>query len=135
MTTERRGKYPKEEHLKSKKAIDYLFKDGDLIKAFPIRMVYKYVERSSPKESIKAGVSVSKRKFKKAVDRNRVKRLMREALRYQKTLFQDSWEEKDKTLQVFFIYVSNEMLSVQKLDKAFAKCFKKLHFSKEEQTE
>ena len=119
---ERRGKYPKEEHLKSKKAIDQLFKSGNLIKAFPLRMIFQYVDKENQEDTIKAGVSVSKRKFKKAVDRNRVKRLMREALRYQKTLYQDSWENEHKTFMVFFIYVSNEMLTVQKLDKAFAKC-------------
>lgn len=134
MITNRKGKYPKEEHLKSRKAIDLLFKDGELIKAFPLRVIYKYVDRESPDELIKAGVSVSKRKFKRAVDRNRVKRLMREALRYQKTLFQESWEKDGKTFVVFFIYVSNEMLSINKLDHAFAKCFKKLHLSREEQT-
>lgn len=134
MTLERRGKYPKEEHLKSKKAIDQLFKDGGLIKAFPLRMVFQYVDRETPERIIKAGVSVSKRKFKKAVDRNRIKRLMREALRYQKTLYQDNWEKDGQTFQVFFIYVSNEMLTVQKLDKAFAKCFKKLQLLNEEQT-
>ena len=131
---ERRGKYPKEEHLKSKKAIDQLFQSGNLIKAFPLRMIFQYVDRENPDDTIKAGVSVSKRKFKKAVDRNRIKRLMREALRYQKTLYQDSWEKDNKTFMVFFIYVSNEMLTVQKLDKAFSKCFKKLQYFEAEQT-
>ena len=65
MITNRRGKYPKEEHLKSRKAIDLLFKDGMLIKAFPLRVIYKYVDREESDELIKAGVSVSKRKFKR----------------------------------------------------------------------
>jgi ribonuclease P protein component len=78
--------YPKKEKLKSKKLIDQLFKEGQSVSAFPLRLVYLPTEFD---EDIfaKTGVSVSKRHFKKAVDRNRIKRLLREAYRLHKAEF------------------------------------------------
>ncbi len=132
--TERRGQYPKEEHLKSKKQIDFLFKKGQLAKAYPIRAVYQWVDRIEGDKHIKAGVSVSKRKFKNAVDRNKVKRVMREALRYQKLIHESLWKEEDKTLLIMFIYGSDEFLPLKKMDKCFAKCFKKIDMGRSQQT-
>jgi ribonuclease P protein component len=77
--------YSKKEKLKSQKLIDQLFSEGKSISAFPLRMVYLKTEF---KETIqfKTGVSVSKRNFKSAVDRNRIKRLLREAYRLNKAV-------------------------------------------------
>ncbi|WP_298340850.1 ribonuclease P protein component [uncultured Algibacter sp.] len=78
--------YPKKEKLKSKKLIDQLFTDGQSVSAFPLRLVFMPAEFE---EDIiaKTGVSVSKRNFKTAVDRNRIKRLLREAYRLNKAAF------------------------------------------------
>lgn len=78
--------YSKIEKLKSKSLIDKLFDEGKTITNFPLRLVYLGTEFD---ESIvaKCGVSVGKRNFKKAVDRNRVKRLMREAYRLNKNVY------------------------------------------------
>lgn len=75
--------YKKNEKLKSQKVIDKLFSEGKSVAAYPLRLVYM---RTGAQDSlpIKAGVSVSKRNFKKAVDRNRIKRLLREAYRLNK---------------------------------------------------
>lgn len=78
--------YPKKEKLKSKKLIDQLFAEGQSVSAFPLRLVYlgtTFVDGSL----VKISVSVSKRHFKTAVKRNRIKRLMREAYRLNKTPF------------------------------------------------
>lgn len=76
-------KFNKKEKLKSKKLIEHLFANGQSIVMHPLRLVYITTEFDDSFK-IKAGVSVSKRHFKKAVDRNRIKRLMREAYRLQK---------------------------------------------------
>ena len=78
--------YSKIEKLKSKILIDKLFLEGKSIAAFPLRLVFLETEFE---ESViaKCGVSVSKRHFKNAVDRNRVKRLIREAYRLNKNTF------------------------------------------------
>lgn len=71
------------ERLKQKKHLDLLFEQGEAINEYPLRMVYcpMVFEDGSP---MKVGVSVSKRIFKNAVDRNRIKRLLREAFRLHK---------------------------------------------------
>lgn len=75
--------FNKKEKLKSEKLITQLFAEGKSVMAYPLRLVYL---KTNFDENVKAkaGVSVSKRNFKKAVDRNRIKRLMREAYRLQK---------------------------------------------------
>ena len=73
----------KKERLKSRKLIGRLFEEGTSIKNFPFRLVYLSTEITSV-FSVKASFSVPKRNFKKAVDRNRIKRLIREAYRLEK---------------------------------------------------
>ena len=73
----------KEERLKSRKLIGRLYTEGKSIKVFPLRMVYVQTEHTSTYPA-QVGVSVPKRNFKKAVDRNRIKRLLRETYRKEK---------------------------------------------------
>lgn len=68
-----------------------------------------YVETENKLSSLQAGFTVSTRHFKKAVDRNRIKRLMRESYRLQKNNLKNSLEKNSKNLAVFFIYTGNEM--------------------------
>nr|WP_321243319.1 ribonuclease P protein component [uncultured Psychroserpens sp.] len=75
--------YPKKEKLKSQKLIEQLFSEGKSVSAYPLRMVYLKSEFDEDTQ-FKTGVSVSKRNFKKAVDRNRIKRLLREGYRLNK---------------------------------------------------
>ncbi|GAA4891911.1 ribonuclease P protein component [Flaviramulus aquimarinus] len=78
--------YPKKEKLKSKKRIDLLFSEGQSVSAFPLRLVYMPTTFEGSVIA-KTGVSVSKRNFKTAVDRNHIKRLLREAYRLNKADF------------------------------------------------
>ena len=75
----------KEERLKSRKIIGRLYEEGKVIKAYPLRMVYLQTIHTSD-FPCQVGVSVAKRNFKKAVDRNRIKRLLRESYRLQKDI-------------------------------------------------
>ncbi|AEH00854.1 ribonuclease P protein component [Lacinutrix sp. 5H-3-7-4] len=77
--------YNKTEKLKSKKEIEALFLKGKSVSAWPLRLVYLKNEKTN-----KVGVSVSKRNFKLAVDRIRIKRLLREAYRLNKTFLKDN---------------------------------------------
>jgi len=74
---------------------------------FPLRIIY--VQTENQKFSLQAGFTVSSRNFKKAVDRNRIKRLTRETYRLQKNQLQNQLQENHKSLAVFFIYTGNEL--------------------------
>ena len=75
--------FGKQEKLKSRKLIGKLFDEGESVKKFPVRLVYLQTEHTSNFPA-QIGFSVPKRNFKRAVDRNRIKRLLREAYRLQK---------------------------------------------------
>ncbi|MCK8481735.1 ribonuclease P protein component [Psychroserpens algicola] len=79
--------YPKKEKLKSQKLIEQLFSEGKSVSAYPLRMVYLKTEFEDTTVTFQTGVSVSKRNFKKAVDRNRIKRLLRESYRLNKSAY------------------------------------------------
>lgn len=78
--------YSKKEKLKSKKLIEQLFTEGQSVSAFPLRLVY-LPTTFNDKVIAKTGVSVSKRNFKTAVARNRIKRLLRESYRLNKAAY------------------------------------------------
>ena len=77
--------FSNKQKLKSQKLIDEIFEEGKSVTVFPLKMVYLYTGNSN-----QVGVSVSKRIFKRAVDRNRIKRLMREAYRHNKNMLIDN---------------------------------------------
>ncbi len=79
--------YGKNEKLKRRKLISQLFAEGKSVSSFPLRMVYLKIENDLTENQM--GVSVSKRNFKRAVDRNYHKRMLREAYRLNKLLIQE----------------------------------------------
>lgn len=85
--------FSKSEKLKSKKLIEKLFTEGKSVTAYPIKLIYLKVEHKGD-FPVQAGVSASKRKIKLAVNRNRIKRLLRECYRKQKHLVYDKLQEK-----------------------------------------
>jgi ribonuclease P protein component len=100
-----RSTFKKEEKLKKKKLIGQLFAEGRSLSAYPVKLIYLQTDHDSPFK-IQAGVSVSKRNFKKAVDRNRIKRLLREVYRKNKYLIYES--EHTKKHIFMFIYVGKK---------------------------
>ena len=99
-------KYPKAEKLKKDTEITLLFAKGKWRSCGNLRIIILKNHPDLQNENVKLGVSVSKRYFKKAVYRNRVKRLLRECYRLNKDLFKASFG--DKTIAMMF-WVSNEL--------------------------
>ncbi|MCD0454535.1 ribonuclease P protein component [Chryseobacterium sp. LC2016-27] len=99
-------KYPKAEKLKKDTEITLLFAKGKWRSCGNLRIIILKNYQDLQNENVKLGVSVSKRYFKKAVYRNRVKRLLRECYRLNKDLFKASFG--DKTIAMMF-WVSNEL--------------------------
>ncbi len=113
--------YPKTEKLKSKSTIDLLFSEGKSVSKYPLRLVF--VENpTEEKEVIKMGVSVSKKYFKHAVDRNYFKRVLRECYRLNKHILVDSIE---KPYAFMFFYQSKERLTYQEINEKTILLFQK----------
>lgn len=96
--------FPVEERLKSKKLIEKIFLEGTNLSKYPLKVFYTEL----PAENnliMQAGFSVSKRKFKRAVDRNRIKRLMREAYRLKKTVL---FNNLSTSYAFMFLYIGKD---------------------------
>ena len=106
--------YNKHEKLKSRKLIKELFENGKVISVFPLRLIYLKLNHDG-KHPLKTGVSVSKRNFKLAINRNRIKRMMREVYRLNKHELYDNLDN-DRYI-CMFIYLGREEVIYQKLDK------------------
>ena len=115
--------YPKKEKLKSKTTIDLLFSEGNSVSKYPLRLVY-VENKEENAELIKFGVSVSKKYFKKAVDRNYFKRVLRETYRLNKHLLIDHLE---KPHAFMFFYQSKERLSYQEIEEKTIQLFQKFN--------
>ena len=101
----------KNERLKSRKQIEQLFKSGQRFVSPPFRVFYSFqtIQEANSICSLQAGFGASSRNFKTAVERNRIKRLTKEAYRLQKNTLQDKLKEQNRKLNVFFIYTGKEL--------------------------
>lgn len=106
--------FKKDEKLKSRKQIEALFLEGKSVKSFPFRLIYHPLEFES-NLSVKAGFSVPKKSIKLAVNRNRIKRMMRELYRLNKQQFT---EHLTKTYAFMFVYMAKEELPYSELEKS-----------------
>ena len=115
--------FKKAERLCSKKIIDKLFLEGKSVFSFPVKIVY--LETQLPvKVSVQAGFSVGKRNFKRAVQRNLIKRRMREVYRLNKSNFYDAIGEKQ--VAVFFIFTGKTIPEYNQIEVAVKKGMKKI---------
>lgn len=117
--------YPKNEKLKSKTTIDLLFSKGRSVSKYPLRLVYVESDYGIPEDSdqkIKIGVSVSKKYFKHAVDRNYFKRVLRETYRLNKHLLTDNL---DKKYAFMFFYQTKDRLSYEEIHTKTIQLFEK----------
>lgn len=115
--------FHKDERLCSKKIIDKLFSEGKSIFAFPLKIAYLEIPLNS-KYKVQAAFSVGKRNFKKAVQRNLIKRRMREAYRLNKSNFYEELGEKQ--VAVFFIYTGKNIPEFRQIEEAVKKGLKKI---------
>ena len=101
----------KQERLKSKKLIEKLYAEGTSVKSFPLRMMFIQTTHTSS-FPCQVGVSVAKRNYKLAADRNRLKRLMREAYRLQKEIV---YHNLDAPYVFMISYIGKEEIKYEEL--------------------
>jgi ribonuclease P protein component len=109
--------YKKQDKLKSRKQTQALFSTGQAINVFPIRLIYTIEPNTTlsahavPTSLLQAGVGAPSRTFRKAVQRNRVKRLLREAYRLEKPNFLSKVLLDHKRINLFFLYTDALVLT------------------------
>ena len=116
----RRYTLSKEERLSWKRYIDLLFAKGQSFVAFPLRVVYLPVEEESL-VPVSILISVPKKRFRRAVKRNLIKRQIREAYRVRKYDLIDPLVKKNKRMLVAFLYLDKEIRSFVEMEKAMTK--------------
>lgn len=115
----------KAERLSGKRTFEKLVTSGQGFVAYPLRVVWQLVPREESMPPVRIAVSVSKRRFKRAVKRNRVKRLVREAYRLNKHSLH-ALVPPDRSLHLLFVYLHDELPDYPKIEKAIAHVTRKL---------
>ncbi len=122
METKKNG-LTKKERISGKKEIDFLFGKGNSFIAYPLRVVY--IERDCDKISgepvASIMISVSKKKFRRAVKRNRLKRLIKESYRLNKSRLIENLKNQGKFISIAFLYLSNEEKTYAEIETAVQK--------------
>jgi ribonuclease P protein component len=123
MASKKKYSLSKEERLSWKRHIDLLFEKGQSFVAFPLRVIYWQADcpASAPVAIL---ASVSKKKFKSAVDRNHIKRQIRETYRVRKCGLVDAWTEKNQSLFLAFLYIDKKIHPAREMEKAMTKAIR-----------
>jgi ribonuclease P protein component len=120
--------FEKSERMVLKKAIETLYQEGETLFVYPLKVRYLFIDNNSENILAKVLISVPKKNFKKAVHRNRIKRLIREAYRLNKhnlTLF------SNKHLNIHFHYVSKSILSFDHIQSSMIQILNQLSSEKD----
>lgn len=120
--------FSKRERIVSQKLIEQLFSKGNSrsIVAFPLRIVYMERPRTEGEMPVQVLVSVSKRHFKHAVKRNRVKRQIREAYRHHKQRLTEELQQQDKALAIAFIWLADKLFESQQVERNVSRLLAKV---------
>lgn len=122
---QQRFTFKKQERLCSRDTIQSLFDKGQSFVKYPFRVTYMELDKDEEADA-QILVSVSKRRFKRAYKRNRLKRLIREAYRLNKHQLTDELKERNVKLAIAFIYLPTEILDYTSIEKAMQKALKRV---------
>jgi ribonuclease P protein component len=120
-----RYRFKKEERLGSEKAITQLFAEGKRLRYGCLQFVYA-VHSDLVSPPLQVMISVPKKKFKRAVLRNLIKRRIREAWRLNKKYLLDILSKENKKLRVALVFISDEVLEYTKIEESIVQGIKRL---------
>ncbi|MBU3744241.1 MAG: ribonuclease P protein component [Sediminibacterium sp.] len=123
--TEHNQTYPRTEKLKSRKLIQELFAKGKSVSAAPIKCLF-LIQPEGMTELIQTGVGVSARNFRKSVQRNRIKRMLREAYRNNNQSLHQALSQKQQSLAVFMLYLGKDLPEWNELQTAVKSALEKV---------
>lgn len=119
-------RFQRGERLKSRKEIERLFQGGSqACLQYPLRLVWRPMEEPRSEFPVQMTVSVSKKRFKRAVDRNRIKRVVREAYRLNKTALYERLPAEGSQLAWMIIFIGKEMPEYRRVEKSMRKLINK----------
>jgi ribonuclease P protein component len=118
-------KFRKSERLCSRKSIGKLFAAGNVVFHYPFRVLWLDAGEGTYFPA-KAAISVPRKRFKKAVDRNRIKRLVREAYRLNKEQLYDGLIQKGRNIEMIIVYIAGEEHEFNYINEKITGLFKKL---------
>lgn len=116
-------KFSKKEKLKSRKVIQQLFKTRQSIHVFPLRLIWGKIDPPLSLFQAQFAVSVPKKSFPKAVHRNRIKRIIREAYRLNKATLYDLLEPNPSQLGLMFLYSGKKEPTFLEVEKTLKRIF------------
>lgn len=116
--------FSKQQRLKSRKKLQQLFAGRKAVYAEDVKLLF--LSEDAETGTVKCGVGLNGRFFKKAVDRNRIKRLLREAYRLQQHELRNLALQHQKELSVFVLYTGRDMPDYHKLYEAVGVALQKL---------
>jgi ribonuclease P protein component len=116
----------KEERLKSNLSIQELLKQGKTVSGYPLKMYWNFSPDLQQKYPARAAISVPKRKFRRAVDRNLMKRRIREAYRLNKHILYETLDQRQQKIQLIILLLSDEFIPYTQLEKGIRELLLKL---------
>jgi ribonuclease P protein component len=115
-----RQTFRKDKRISSQKEIDFLFSEGSSFCVFPLRVIYAK-RKGFVDKGVSVLISVPKKKIKRAVHRNRMKRLIREAYRLNKQIFAEEEQMQSGGCLIALLFMGNDLVSYKEIEKALIK--------------
>jgi ribonuclease P protein component len=120
--------FGKEERLKSSIRIARLFATGHSLAKYPFKVFWDYEAANTQTVPVKIAISVPKKNFRKAVDRNLIKRRLREVHRKNKFILADVLKEKNIQIVLIVLYLPDKILEYNEIHTGYVRLLKELLF-------